>query len=120
MKAPKIPKIIRNKWKSLRTPKVLYFTYVLNFPDGDVWVKQRPFVQELEWEMKEMLKESRHPEWKNRVFALWTAGECWWKDNLDVEHLILIEDKKRREKWGVSKEGLATIETGVNLHKETT
>lgn len=101
-------------------------TYVLRFPDGDEWVKQREFTtQSLDMELKNMISEhakdkrGKNLEWKNRAMALWKVGECWWKDSLNVEHLIMIELKKRPShqlKWGVSKKGMGSIIHGVDEH----
>lgn len=105
-----IAKTARNRFQEEKGGKLLYMTYVLTFPDGDVWIKQRSLVQEMRWEMKEALKEhGKRWEWKNRIMALWKHGECWWKDNLGVEHLILIEKQKRMEKWGLKKEGIGEV-----------
>lgn len=106
----------KKSYQDLKTPKLLYMTYILTFPDGDVWVRQRPMANDLRWELKEMLKEHRKNfEWKNRVMALWKAHECWWKDNMGVEHLVMIEERKRPHKWGVSKEGMAELKHGQTL-----
>lgn len=116
-----IPKPKTNKISKLRSAigrGRTYLTYVLTFPDGDVWVKQTPLAQDLEWEITRLIKEKKGThsatEWRYRAIALWKAGETWWKDNMGVEHLMMIEQKKRAEKWGVSKEGLATFSTETN------
>jgi len=103
-----------------------FMTYVLSFPDGDQWVKQTQMtMKSLDMHLKNMIaehsqdKKGRSMDWKNRAMALWKAGECWWKDNLGVEHLILIEAKKRPShqlKWGVSKKNMGTITHGVDEH----
>lgn len=113
-----ISKVKNGKWTA-----VVYMTYVLNFPDGEQWVKQTPFnAHSLEMEIRNMIKEhakqkgGRAHEWKNRAMALWKVGECWWKDSLNVEHLILIENKKRPStqlRWGVSKKGMSEIKHGL-------
>lgn len=109
-------KRFKKSYQDLERPKLLYMTYILTFPDGDVWIKQRPLAHDLRWEMQQTFKEhAKNSEWKNRVMALWRAHECWWKDNLNVEHLILIEEKKRMTKWGTSKEGLGQLQHGVKL-----
>lgn len=100
-----------NKFRHLKWPKVSYMTYVLSFPDGDQWVKQSPFVHALEFELNQMIREKKTSEWKNRAMALWKTGECWWKDNLGAEHLIILESHKRKEKWGITKAGLGSIST---------
>lgn len=107
----------RNKYQDLKRPKLLYMTYVLNFPDGEQWIRQRQFANDLRWELKEMLKEHKTGDWKVRIFALWKAGECWWKDNLGVEHLIMIETKKRAHRWGTNKKNMAEIQTGLTAEQ---
>lgn len=110
--------ISRNKFNALKRTKLLYITYVLMFPDGDQWVKQQQFsAHDLEFELKKIMAEHKGTasdrSWRLRCMALWKAGETWWKDNLNVEHLIMIEDKKRKEKWGVSKKNYMDIKTGL-------
>lgn len=107
--------------RNAKFTQLIYMTYVLNFPDGDQWVRQKQLsAHDLEVELKNMIAEhsrdkaGRASDWRNRAIALWKVGECWWKDNLGVEHLILIERTKRKEKWGVSKAGMGEIKTGVS------
>lgn len=97
--------------------KLLYCTYSLQFPDGEQWIKQRPLAHDLRWELKEMLKEHKTGDWKNRVYALWKCGECWWKDNLGVEHLIVIEETKRMERWGTKRKDVGDIKTGLTAEQ---
>lgn len=98
---------------------ILYMTYILTFPDGDVWMKQTQMVNDLAWNLTQMCAEKKTSEWKSRAMALFHKNECWWKDNMGVEHLILIEDKPRsrfelsKYQWGVSKDGFAKIENGL-------
>jgi hypothetical protein len=91
-------RIARNRLKDKKWTKVIYQTYVLTFPDGDQWVKQQPMsAHDMAFELNKMIAEHRAGrlgrEWKLRAEALWRAGECWWKDEAGVEHLILIEEK---------------------------
>jgi hypothetical protein len=115
----KVVKVGRNRFKDLKRTKVLFMTYVINFPDGDQWVKQQEFsAHDMAFELNKIIAEHRGSysgrAWALRCQALWNAGETWWKDNMGVEHLILIEDKKRKNmKWGVTKEDYMTIKTGV-------
>lgn len=115
--APNGPKIARNKYRGLRHTKLLYLTYVLTFPDGDRWVKQNPMTaHQMDVELKNMMLEhgkKDKSEWRDRAMALWKCGECWWKDNLGAEHLMLIEEKKRVTSWGADKKGLGTIKRGI-------
>lgn len=102
----------KNKFRDQKFTKVVYMTYVLNFPDGDQWNRQEEFsLHDLDHRLKQMIAEHfrTNSEWKLRAQALWKAGECWWKDEMGVEHLILIEEKKRKEKWGVDKADFATF-----------
>ena len=96
----------------------VFMTYVLRFPDGEEWVRQEQFsAHELDLKLKNMIAEpgKEKSTLKLRATALWKAGECWWKDEAGVEHLILIEKDKREERWGIDKAGMATFktETGV-------
>lgn len=106
----------KNKFRDQKWTKVVYMTYVLTFPDGDQWTRQEPFsMHDLDHRLKQMIAEHSRArsEWKLRTMALWKAGECWWKDEAGIEHLILIEDKKRDERWGVTKQDFATFKHGV-------
>lgn len=111
--------IARNKYRGSKHTKLIYMTYVLTFPDGDQWVKQRAMsAHDMAFELTEIIKQHKNShsgrDWRLRCEALWRAGECWWKDNLNVEHLILLEDKKRPKhqlKWGTDVEGLFSFRT---------
>lgn len=100
----------KNKFKDMKKTKVVYMTYVLTFPDGEAWQRQQEFsAHDLDLVLKNMIMEHKRDrsEWKLRAEALWRAGECWWKDEAGVEHMILIEDVKRPKKWGVDQKGFA-------------
>ena len=116
-------RIARNKFRDRKHTQLCYMTYVLTFPDGDQWTKQEPFsAHDLAHVLTNMVREHKRleSEWRHRAMALYKAGECWWKDEAGVEHLILIEKEKRKAKdlrWGVDKAGMATFstETGVGV-----
>lgn len=118
MKPNKISKIKSaiNKFKDMKRTKVVYMTYVLTFPDGDQWTKQTPFsAHDMDLMLKNMIAEHlrTRSEWYQRCGALWAHGECWWKDEAGVEHLVLIEDKKREERWGVDQKDFGTFKHGL-------
>lgn len=118
--------IIR-KLRGEKRARLVYMTYVLSFPDGDQWVKQEEFMfQDLDLYLRNIMnmyaqsKAGTGYDWKLRAMALWKSGECWWKDypfgrtEPGIEHLILIEDKKRPKhqlKWG-SKKGVMEVVSG--------
>lgn len=112
-------RIARNRHRDKKWTKVIYMTYVLMFPDGEQWVKQTPMsAHDMAFELKKIMAEHKggrtERDWKIRAEALWRAGECWWKDALNVEHLVMIEDKPRPKhqlKWGVDQKGLGTFKT---------
>jgi len=109
-------RVARNQFRSLRYTQVVYMTYVLTFPGGDQWVKQTPFsAHDLDLHLKNMIAEHKRTrsEWRNRAEALWRAGECWWKDEAGVEHLIMIEKTKRKTRWGVDQEKFAKFKHGL-------
>ena len=92
-------------------------TYVLTFPDGDQWTKQTPMsTYNMEHDLQNIIREHRRnrSEWYHRAGALYKYGECWWKDEAGVEHLIMFEKKKRKEKWGVDQAGFATFKHGLS------
>ena len=110
-----VSKIKNSKWDI-----PCFVTYVLRFPDGDQWVKQTPFTaKSLDLYLKNMIAEhsrdrkGRGSEWRDRAMALWKGRRMLeWKDNLKVEHLMIIEVKKRPSsqlRWGVSKKGIGTV-----------
>ena len=117
-----------SKIRGSKFPSLCYMTYVLSFPDGEQWVKQTEFSgHDLDMMLKNMIAEHAKAkngsgyDWKNRAMALWKVGECWWKQKIDegqyIEHLILIEMKKRPKhqlKWGVSKANMIDVQTGVD------
>jgi hypothetical protein len=114
--------VSRNKFKDKKHTQLLYETYVLTFPDGDVWMKQEPFsAHDMAFKLNQMISEHKAGrlgyEWKLRAEALWKAGECWWKDEAGIEHLIIIEPNKRpkaqlkKYEWGRSKVGMADFKT---------
>lgn len=108
------------KLKSSKFTRVVYMVYVLRFPDGDEWVRERPMsAHDLAFEIRQMILQHKKSstEWKKRADALWMVGECWWKDSLGVENLIFVSGKpqpKHRLKWGVSKKGFMQVEYGVD------
>lgn len=77
--------------------EVRYFTYWLEFPDGEVWVDQSPFVGPLDT----LLPLTR---FKNRIDIcnrLRAGGEAHWKDNNGVGHRLKVEEIERTTNWGV-------------------
>ncbi len=113
-----IPVVHRAKYRQWNLP--VYMTYVVTFPDGEQWNRQETFTaHDLDLKLKNMIKEHRRDAsaWRMRAMALWKSGETWWKDEAGVEHLILIEEKPRPDKWGINKAGMAEfkVETGENV-----
>lgn len=83
-----------------------YFTYYLEFPDGEVWVDQTPFVHELQWELEQLINRQHKIErfeWKTRADDLARKGETRWTDQNGVKHIVLVENTKRNRRWGVRK-----------------
>lgn len=75
---------------------VRYFTYELHFPkDKDYWVDQVPFVEHLDWVLKNKCK---FPPQISR--ALMLKGEAHWKDQNGVTHRIKIDDHIVPRRWG--------------------
>ena len=71
---------------------------------------------DLAFELKKIIasKGLRKDDWKDRAMAIWKAGECWWKDEAGVEHLMMLENKrrpKRELRWGVNQPGFANFRT---------
>lgn len=84
------------------------------FPDGDIWIEQRPMVDSLDLELQNMMKEHNKKdksEWADRARKLWTKGDVWWKDKMGVEHRMVIENTKRRKRWGSDKKGMGSHKT---------
>lgn len=80
---------------------VRYFTYYLIFPgDEDVWVDQSPFVNELQFELKNTRWRINSPD----VYRdLLHRGEATWKDHNGVTHRVVIEAVQRPRRWGVKR-----------------
>jgi len=81
--------------------QVRYFSYFLQFPDGEEWVKSIPFVHELSYE----LPRTTFGKIPDLASSLLKKGECHWKDNNGVTHRVLIENDARTENWGVKRPG---------------
>jgi hypothetical protein len=113
----KVVRVARNKFRDLKRTKLLFLTYVLTFPDGEYWMKQQEMsAHDMMFELKKIIAQHRRQksEWKDRAMAIWRCGECWWKDEAGVEHLIMLEDKrrpKRELRWGVNQAGFANFRT---------
>lgn len=97
-------------------PKLRYWTYTLMFPDGDVWVDQKPMVESFDVECLNMIA-GHHDKalWSARMRQLRLRGFVSWKDAHKVEHLVVIENTKRRKRWGTDdkKSGLGSIQQGL-------
>lgn len=82
-----------------------YLTYWLIFPSntlkGDFWVRQIPFIHDLQFEMQNWKGINKDPNVMNKLLK---KGEAHWKDHNGVEHRLVIEDKKRPEKWGIQRQ----------------
>lgn len=79
-----------------------YFTYWLEFPDGETWVDQTPFIHSLQFELQNMVAMNKNMkmEWMVRANEIANKGESRWTDNNGVKHCIKIEDTKRNRVWG--------------------
>lgn len=76
---------------------VRYFTYHLEFPDGDIWRDQIPFVHPIDFE----LKQTRWPAYEPNIHRdLIAKGEARFTDQNGVKHIIIVEDVKRPKHWG--------------------
>lgn len=76
-----------------------YFTYYLEFPDGEYWVDQTPFVHDLAFQLQNTVWRDM-PDVKR---ALMQKGEYHWKDQNSVTHRVVVEDVQRPRKWGAGK-----------------
>lgn len=83
--------------------KVRYFTYYLDFPDGDQWIDQVSFVHPLDFELKQtvFLKSPKMPgHIANDIIRV---GESTWLDHNGLRHTIKVESMLRKRKWGVKR-----------------
>lgn len=116
----------QQQFRELKRAQVLHFNYTLVFPDGDVWKKTTPFVNDLAWNLQQLINEktsfksetNEKSEWRDRALALWNNNECWFKDKMGVEHIIRIEERPissvelKLYQWGVKK-GMGDTVSGV-------
>jgi hypothetical protein len=79
---------------------VRYFTHRLEFPDGDEWVDQVPFVHDLQFE----LKKTRWYKHDAGIYRdLLTKGQAKWTDHNGVKNWVIIETVQRPRVWGTKK-----------------
>jgi hypothetical protein len=85
---------------------VRYFTYYLEFPDGERWQDQIPFVHALDFE----IKNTNWPKHNPSVYRdIVTKGEARFTDQNGVKHIIVVEEKVRPRHWGKGKASRFTI-----------
>lgn len=84
------------KIKQHTVGEVRYFTYYLQFPDGETWVDQSPFVGNL----LDIIKSTRFFKIPEAARNLTLKGEHSYKDHNGVNHFIKVEEEKRPRKWG--------------------
>lgn len=88
-----------NSVKEHTPGQVRYFTYYLIWPgEKDYWVDQTPVVHDLQF----ALSQSRWRDNPQACNDLIRKGETTWKDHNGVTHRVVLEDKQRPRKWGVS------------------
>lgn len=83
---------------------VRYFTYWLYWPDGSrPWVDQTPFVNPLQFELKNtrFMKDPKIP--KSVAYDLIRKGEADFVDSNKVRHRIVIESEARAREWGTKR-----------------
>lgn len=74
-----------------------FFTYFVEFPDGETWVDQLPFIHDLQFELRNTRWWTHHPEVARDILV---KGEGRWTDRNSVKHTVKVEDKKRPRIWG--------------------
>jgi len=81
--------------------EVRYFSYFLHFPDGDEWVDQTPFVNDLQFVLANtrFMKDPTLPGHVGHDLA--NRGDAEWFDNNGVRHTVVIEKTVRNRRWGV-------------------
>jgi len=72
-----------------------YFTIYVQFPDGEEWCAQVPFIQDLSFQLKQT-------KWNPDICRkLLKHGEAHWKDaHNGVTHRVVVDDVTRPRKWG--------------------
>jgi hypothetical protein len=76
--------------------QVRYFTYYLEFPDGERWQDQSPFVGNLGY----LIKTTQFYKKPEVLRGLMMKGSAHWKDHNGVTHRVIIEDEARPRIWG--------------------
>lgn len=74
-----------------KSKEIRYWTWYIEFPDGETMVKQSPFIHDLQFELKNTI--FRHNQGACR--SLLTKGEYSWKDTNKVRHTMRIENAPR-------------------------
>jgi hypothetical protein len=77
--------------------QVRYFTYSLEFPDGDHWMDQLPFVGPLD----QILPTTQFGTNPDIAKKLLLAGEAHFRDSNGVTHRVQIESERRPRRWGI-------------------
>lgn len=77
--------------------KIRYFTYYLEFPDGETWRDQIPFIHPLDFELAQTRWKQHEP---NVYRELTQKGETRFVDQNGVKHIIVIEEQARPKHWG--------------------
>lgn len=75
-----------------------YWTYYLEFPDGETWVQQEPFIHDLQWELAQSCFDTE-PHMKRDLLV---KGETKWTDQNGLKHWVRIEDKEQPRRWGLA------------------
>lgn len=79
--------------------QIRYFSYFLQFPNGEEWVESRPFVHELSFELQNTTFGRVHELYR----MMMKTGSCHWKDHNGVTHRVVVEDTPRLKVWGTKK-----------------
>lgn len=68
---------------------VRYWTWIIEFPDGDMIVKQTPFIHDLQFELRNTIFKHN----SSACSSLLKKGEYSWKDTNKVKHTMKVENK---------------------------
>lgn len=92
--------------------QIRYWTYILEFPDGEQWQKSIPFVHPLDYE----LKHTTFGKIPDLARSILSKGEASWKDQNGVGHHVRIDTEAKPVRWGKPKDALKYVKRPVIQH----
>lgn len=92
-----------------KSSEIRYWTWYMEFSDGDVLIKQAPFIHELQFELQNTIFRKNQDACRN----LLQKGEHSWIDENKVHHTMRIESAPRETGW-VNRKKMGTTDNGTS------